>query len=80
MFGPEELRRRLQQQPYVPIRVATTAGRLFDIWHADRAWVGNRSFLLRVPKAAAADESAAEEWIEIAFDQVAAIGPAPQGR
>lgn len=78
MIGPEELRKHLEKQPYLPIRVTTAAGAHYDIWHADRAWVGNRSFLLRVPKAAAADESAAEEWIEIAFNQLAELGPAPK--
>ena len=42
MFTPDDLRSRLRRQPFIPIRVTTSAGQTFEIRYPDFAFVTRR--------------------------------------
>ena len=42
MFTMEDLHERVQQQPFVPFRIVTSAGQAYDICHPDLVLVGER--------------------------------------
>lgn len=43
MFTPDELQARIKEQPFVPVRIITTTGQMFDIYHPDLIMIGRRS-------------------------------------
>ena len=48
MFTPEEIQARLREQPFVPLRVVTSSGQMYDINHPDLVLVGRRSVMIGV--------------------------------
>ena len=48
MFRPEDIRSRLHEQPFVPLRVVTSSGQMYDITHPDLVLVGRRSVMIGV--------------------------------
>jgi len=40
VFTPDSIQNRVRQQPFVPLRITTSAGESFDILHADLIMVG----------------------------------------
>ncbi len=45
MFSPEDIQSRLKDQPFVPVRIVTSPGQMFDIYHPDPVVVGRRSLI-----------------------------------
>jgi hypothetical protein len=45
IFTHDHIRSRLKDEPFVPLRIVTTTGRSFDVYHPDLVWVG-RTFLM----------------------------------
>ena len=45
IFTADNIRSRLKDEPFVPLRITTTTGKMFDVYHPDLVWVG-RSFLM----------------------------------
>ena len=43
MFTPDEIQARLREQPFIPLRVVTSSGQMYDITHPDLVLVGRRS-------------------------------------
>jgi hypothetical protein len=43
MFTPEEIQARVRRQPFVPLRIVTSAGQTFDIPHPELIMIGRRS-------------------------------------
>jgi hypothetical protein len=43
MFTPDDLQARIKEQPFVPVRIITTTGQMFDIYHPDLIMIGRRS-------------------------------------
>ena len=48
MFTPEEIQGRLHEQPFVPLRVVTSSGQMYDIPHPDLVFVGQSSLYIGV--------------------------------
>ena len=48
MFSPEDIQARLREQPFVPLRVVTSSGQMYDITHPDLVVVGRRSVMIGV--------------------------------
>jgi hypothetical protein len=46
MFTPEEIQARIRQQPFVPVRIVTSAGQTFDVRHPDLIMIGRRSLMI----------------------------------
>lgn len=45
IFTAANILGRLKDEPFVPVRIATTTGKTFDIYHPDMVMVG-RTFLI----------------------------------
>ena len=45
IFTHDNIRSRLEDESFVPLRIVTTTGRAFDVYHPDLVWVG-RTFLM----------------------------------
>lgn len=43
MFTPDDLQARIKEQAFVPVRIITTTGQMFDIYHPDLIMIGRRS-------------------------------------
>jgi hypothetical protein len=42
MFRYREIKARVRKQPFVPLRIVTSAGETFDVYHPDLIMVGRR--------------------------------------
>ena len=48
MFSPEDIQARLREKPFVPLRVVTSSGQMYDITHPDLVLVGRRAVMIGV--------------------------------
>lgn len=46
MFSPEDIQNRIRQRPFVPLRIVTSSGQAFDIYHPDLILVGRREIVI----------------------------------
>ena len=46
MFTADDIHTRIRQQPFMPMRVVTSAGESYDIYHPDLVMVGRRYLLV----------------------------------
>ncbi len=46
MFTPEAIQERVQQRPFVPLRIVTSSGQMFDLYHPDLVMVGRRDLMV----------------------------------
>jgi hypothetical protein len=50
LFTPEEIKKRLKGAPFTPMRIITTAGEKFDIYHPDLVMVGINNIEVGIPR------------------------------
>ena len=46
MFRPEDIQARVRRQPFQPLRIVTSAGQTFDVYHPDLIMVGQRDLTI----------------------------------
>ncbi|NUQ61119.1 MAG: hypothetical protein HUU20_01440 [Pirellulales bacterium] len=46
MFTSDDIQARLQRRPFVPVRVVTSSGQMFDIFHPDLVMIGRRDITI----------------------------------
>ena len=46
MFTAEDISNRIKSQPFVPVRIATSDGQSFDVFHPDLVMVGRRFIIV----------------------------------
>ena len=46
MFTADDIQSRVRERPFVPLRIVTSAGPMFDIRHPDLIMVGRRSLAI----------------------------------
>ena len=46
MFTPDFIQARVRQHPFVPMRLVTTSGQSYDIYHPDLIMVGRRDLII----------------------------------
>jgi len=46
MFTPEEVQSRIRARPFVPIRIVTSSGQMFEAYHPDLILVGRRDLVI----------------------------------
>ena len=51
MFTAKDIQQRIRKQPFVPLRVVTSAGELFDVHHPAMILVGQRDIQIGEPSA-----------------------------
>jgi hypothetical protein len=46
LFTPEDIQARVRQRLFVPVRIVTSAGQSFDLYHPDLIMVGRRFLII----------------------------------
>lgn len=46
MLTADDIHARVREQPFVPLRIVTSSGQTFDIYHPDLIMVGRRALIL----------------------------------
>lgn len=49
VFTPEYIQQRLRDQPFVPVRVVTSTGKTYDVYHPDLVYVGTSFLIIGTP-------------------------------
>lgn len=49
LFTHQDIRARLRQRPFNPLRIVTTTGETFDVFHPDLVFVGRRFIEVGLP-------------------------------
>ena len=71
MFRYRDIKARVRKQPFVPLRIVTSAGETFDINHPDLVIVGRRE--LTIGRASSDDPSISDGVDQVAILHIAAI-------
>ncbi|MGQ0635070.1 MAG: hypothetical protein ACT4QC_10695 [Planctomycetaceae bacterium] len=66
MFTADNVRQRIKQQPFVPLRIRTSSGETYDVTHPDLVLVGRNLLVIGSP----AKEN---PWQIESFDQVSLL-------
>jgi hypothetical protein len=75
MFRAADIQARLRQQPFVPVRITTTSGQEFDIFHPDLVLVGTSD--LTIGFASTEDPSIYSRVTRVAILHVTAMEDLP---
>jgi hypothetical protein len=75
MFTPDDIRTRVRQQPFIPVRIVTSAGQMFDVYHPDMIMVGRR--LLVVGMLSSENPEHFEKVTQLAIMHVTALENLP---
>jgi hypothetical protein len=51
MFTPSQIKDRVRQQPFVPLRIVTSSGEAYEVRHPDLVWIGTREIHVGMPSA-----------------------------
>jgi hypothetical protein len=49
VFTAADIRDRLRGQPFVPLRIITSSGQSYDVFHPDMLLVGRRDLIIGMP-------------------------------
>jgi hypothetical protein len=75
MFTSEDIKGRVKAQPFVPLRILTTSGDQYDVYHPDMIMVGQRFVI--VGTASEANPTIFERTSQVAIWHIAALEPLP---
>ena len=75
MFTPEEIRARIRARPFAPVRIVTSSGQTFDVYHPDLIMIGRRA--LEIGTATADDPSLFELVTRVAIMHINALQDLP---
>ena len=51
IITPKDMRDRLHEQPFAPLRILTTTGNTYDIYHPELVMVGDHFLMVGMPSA-----------------------------
>ena len=75
IFTPDDIQARLRKRPFVPVRIATTTGQTYDIYHADLILVARRFPVVGTPSSE--NPSQADQVTRVALVHVAELRDLP---
>jgi hypothetical protein len=75
VFTADDIQARIRQQPFVPLRIVTSAGQMYDIYHPDLVLVGRRDLI--VGTASTENPSQYEQVARLAILHVTALQDLP---
>lgn len=78
MFTPEMIKERVRKQPFVPVRIVTSAGQAFDVYHPDMIWIGQRDIHIGTPSKR--DQTIYDQTTRVALLHVTALEDLPARR
>ena len=76
MFTPHEIRDRVRQQPFVPLRIVTSSGESFEVYHPDLIMIGTREIQVGRPSSKRAEFY--EQLSRIAIMHITALEDLPR--
>jgi hypothetical protein len=65
MFTPDDVFQRVQRRPFVPLRIVTSAGEQFDIYHPDLVLVGERDITVGTASTQNPRDYSTVSWLAI---------------
>ena len=75
MFRPEDIQSRIRQRPFTPLRLVTSTGQTYDIYHPELVMVGQRD--LMVGMASAKNPSTYDDVTRVAILHVTELRDLP---
>ena len=75
MFSADDVRARLREQPFRPIRIVTSTGDTYDVYHPDLVFVARRFLIIGTPSSD--DPSLADQVTRVAILHVAEMRDLP---
>jgi hypothetical protein len=75
MFSPDDIQARIRRRPFTPLRIVTSSGETFDVYHPDVVMVGRRD--ITVGMASAEHPGQYERQTRIAIMHVTALEDLP---
>ena len=75
MFTADDIQARVRQRPFLPMRLVTTTGESYDIYHPDLIMVGRRSLIIGT--ASAENPSQFEQVTRVAILHVTELRDLP---
>jgi len=75
MFTSDDIQSRVRLQPFIPLRIVTSAGQTFDVLHPDMIMVGRRD--LTIGTASAENPTQYEQTTRVAVMHVTALQDLP---
>lgn len=49
IFTPDDIQARLRERPFPPVRIVTTTGQTYDVYHPDLVLVARRFLIVGMP-------------------------------
>jgi hypothetical protein len=46
MFTADDIQTRIRERPFVPVRIITSSGQAYDVYHPDLVMIGRRALLI----------------------------------
>lgn len=46
MFSADDIQTRIRVRPFVPVRIVTSSGQAYDVYHPDLVMIGRRDLLV----------------------------------
>ena len=75
MFTADDIQARVRGRPFVPLRIITSAGQTYDIYHPDLIMIGRRALI--VGTASAENPTHFEQTTRLAIRHVTALEDLP---
>jgi hypothetical protein len=75
VFTADDIYARIRQRPFVPLRIVTSAGQTFDVYHPDLVMVGRRD--LTVGRGSAENPIHYDQVTRVAILHVTALEDLP---
>jgi hypothetical protein len=76
IFTPDDVQKRLRDQPFTPVRIVTTTGQTYDVHHPDLVLVAQRFLIVGTPSPD--NPSRADQVTRIALVHVAELRDLPK--
>ena len=77
IFTHENIRSRLKDEPFVPLRITSTTGKMFDVYHPDLVMVG-RTYIIIIGTPTTDDPSTFENTSQIALVHIVELQNLPR--
>lgn len=75
MFTADDLRSRVRRQPFEPLRLRTSDGEQYDVYHPDLIVVGRRSVLVFTPSLE--NPAIFDRYVDLSILHIASIETLP---
>ena len=75
MFRAKDIQKRVRKRPFVPLRITTSSGESFEVYHPEMLFVGRREIHVGTPTTV--DPTIFEDWTDVAIMHITSIRNLP---